>query len=216
MNVQDQSPTFTEDGFEMTFGVNYLGHFLLTMLLVDDLKKSAPDSRIVIVASEQHNPESRGPKRHQSAHIDFENMQLLAPGTFNAHLAYKNSKLANVLFGYELARRLHGSGVTCNSLCPGFLPQTGLIRHNQCIRCLLVCCFRGFCRCLPITRTTGKGADGIVYVASNESVQGVGGKYFRDCVSVDSSGESMDREVAAKLWNLSAELVQLDAPEPTK
>ncbi len=211
MNTRDRSPTFTEDGFETTFGVNHLGHFLLTLLLIEDLKKSGPDSRVVIVSSDLHNPESLGGKRGAPAHIDFENMQLLAPGTFDSMLAYRNSKLANVLFGYELARRLHGSGVTCNSLCPGFMPQTRLIRHNSCLRLMLICCFRGILRCLPITSSTSKGTDGVIFVATDEKLQGVGGKYFKDGMAVDSSAESMDREIAKKLWILSAELVQIDA-----
>eukprot|EP00794_Sanderia_malayensis_P017551 gene17551-19301_t len=205
VNVRDRSPTFTEGGFEMTFGVNHLGHFLLTMLLLDDLKKSSSEARIVVVASDLHNPDGRSHKS-QPAHIDFENLQLLTPGTFNTDLAYKNSKLANVLFCYELARKLHGTGVTCNSVCPGFMPQTSLIRHNRVLRLCLICWFRGLCRCIPITRTTSKGADDIVFVASDDKLDGVSGKYFKNCVAVDSSAESMDREVAKKLWAVSAEL----------
>ena len=208
-NIRDQSATFTEDGFEMTFGTNHLGHFLLTMLLLDDLKKSGPDSRVVVVASDIHNP-SRGHKKHKSAHIDFENLQLLAPGTFDAMLAYKNSKLANVLFSYELDRQLHGTGVKCNSVCPGFIPETHLNRNNRFLRCMLICCFRGLCRCVPITRSISRGAEGVVFVASEPALQGVGGKYFKDGMECDSSPESMDRDVAEKLWKLSSDLVQIE------
>lgn len=211
-NIRDQSATFTEDGFEMTFGTNHLGHFLLTMLLLDDLKKSGPDSRVVVVSSGLHNPSRRSQKKRKAAHIDFENLQLLAPGTFDSMLAYKNSKLANVLFSYELDRQLHGSGVTCNSVCPGFIPETRLNRKNRVLRCLLICCFRGLCRCLPITRSTTKGAEGIVFIASDPALQGVGGKYFKDCMECDSSPESMDRDVADKLWKLSSDLVQIEIP----
>lgn len=209
-NIRDQSATFTEDGYEITFGTNHLGHFLLTTLLLDDLKKSGPDSRVVVVSSDLHNPSSRSHKKRKAAHIDFENLQLLAPGTFDSMLAYKNSKLANVLFSYELDRQLHGSGVTCNSVCPGFIPETRLNRNNKVIRCMLICCFRGLCRCVPITKSTSSGAEGIVFVASDPSVQGVGGKYFKDCVEYDSSPESMDRDVAEKLWKLSHDLIQID------
>ena len=210
-NIRDQSPTFTEDGFEMTFGVNHLGPFLLTLLLIDDLKKSGPDSRVVVVSSGLHDPENDGSHRRKPAHIDFENLQLLAPGTYDSMLAYSNSKLANVLFSYELDRRLHGSGVTCNCLAPGFIPETRLNRENKFIRCMLICCFRGILRCLPITTSISKGGDSVVFVASEEKLQGVGGKYFRNCMEADSSAESMDREIAEKLWNLSADLVQVDS-----
>ena len=196
----------------MTFGTNHLGHFLLTMLLLDDLKKSGPDSRVVVVSSDLHNPSRRSLKKQKAAHIDFENLQLLAPGTFDSMLAYKNSKLANVLFSYELDRQLHGSGVTCNAVCPGFIPETRLNRNNKFIRCLLICCFRGFCRCLPITRSTTKGAEGLVFVASDRLLQGVGGKYFKDFAECNSSPESMDRDVADKLWKTSLDLVQIDIP----
>ena len=209
-NVRDQSATFTEDGFEMTFGTNHLGHFLLTMLLLDDLKKSGPDSRVVVVSSDLHNPSRTGYKKQKAAHIDFDNLQLLAPGTFDSMLAYKNSKLANVLFSYELDRQLHGSGVTCNTVCPGFIPETRLNRRNRVMRCLLICCFRGLFRCLPITRSTTKGAEGVIFVASDPALQGVGGKYFKDCMEHNSSSESMDRDVADKLWRLSSDLVQIE------
>lgn len=207
-NSRDRFATFTEDGFEMTFGTNHLGHFLLTMLLLDDLKKSGPDSRVVVVASELHNPSGRN--RKKPAHIDFENLQLLVPGTFDSMVAYKNSKLANVLFSYELDRQLHGSGVTCNAVCPGFVPETQLIRNNKILRCMLICCFRGCFRCLPIARSKSRGAEGVVFVASDHVLQGVGGKYFRNCIEQDSSPESMDREVAAKLWKLSSDLLQIN------
>ncbi len=210
VSTRNRSPTFTEDGFEITFGVNHLGHFLLTLLLLEDLKKCSPDARIIIVSSDSHNPESRGPK-NPPAHIDFENLQLLAPGTFDAVLAYRNSKLANVLFSYELARRLHGSGVTCNCVAPGFMPQTGFLRHNLFFRILFICCFRGICRCLPLSLSTGEGADDVVFVAADEMLAAVSGKYFRKRMSVDSSQESMDREIAQKLWTLSADLVQVNA-----
>ena len=210
-NIRDESPTFTEDGFELTFGVNHLGHFLLTLLLIDDLKKSGPDSRVIIVSSELHNSSSKGHRGSKFPTMDFENIQLLAPGTFDAMLAYKNSKLANVLFSYEFDRNVHGSGLTCNCVAPGFVPQTRLNRRNQIIRCMVIACFRGILRCLPISRSASKAADSIVYVATDDNLQGVGGKYFIDCSVVDSSQESMNREVAEKLWKLSADFVQYDA-----
>eukprot|EP01125_Pyxidicula_operculata_P004091 TRINITY_DN1587_c0_g1_i1.p1 TRINITY_DN1587_c0_g1~~TRINITY_DN1587_c0_g1_i1.p1 ORF type:complete len:266 (+),score=29.14 TRINITY_DN1587_c0_g1_i1:48-800(+) len=110
----------TSDGFQSCFGVNHLGHFLLTNLLLDVLKQSAP-SKIVVVASNTHRPGIAGPGPYFT--FDLEEMKKQ-----NAMLAYKNSKLANVWFTYELARRLEGSGVIVNTMCPGFNPETQLSR----------------------------------------------------------------------------------------
>uniref|UniRef100_A0A8C6LXA0 Retinol dehydrogenase 14a n=1 Tax=Nothobranchius furzeri TaxID=105023 RepID=A0A8C6LXA0_NOTFU len=107
----------TEDGFEMQFGVNHLGHFLLTHLLLDLLKRSTP-SRIVVVSS----------KLYKHGDINFEDLN--SEQSYDKAFAYSRSKLANLLFTSELARRLEGSGVTVNALTPGVV-RTNLGRHVQ-------------------------------------------------------------------------------------
>ncbi|KAI4804871.1 hypothetical protein KUCAC02_026482 [Chaenocephalus aceratus] len=107
--------TKTKDGFEMQFGVNHLGHFLLTHLLLDLLKRSTP-SRIVVVSS----------KLYKHGHIDFEDLN--SEQSYNKAFAYSRSKLANLLFTLELGHRLEGSGVTANALTPGIV-RTNLGRH---------------------------------------------------------------------------------------
>ena len=107
---------FTDDGFEMTFGVNHLGHFLFTNLLLEDLKRSAP-ARVITVSSELHKPShGMGP----APDFDYDNLK--AEKYYDAQVFYKNSKLANMWFAYELNRRLAGTGVTSNAVCPGFVP----------------------------------------------------------------------------------------------
>ena len=212
MGLRDISPIFTEDGFELTFGINHLGHFLLTLLLLDDLKKNTPDARIVVLTSSLHDPNVKG-GGGKPAHIDFDNLQLLAPGSFDSGLAYKNSKLANVLFAYELDRRLHGTGVTVNAVCPGFIPSTELFRHNPVVKCYLICCCNILFRCFRVTRTISSGAENVVFVATSDKLRGIGGKFFKNCEQVESSVESRDRDVADKLWKVSAEMVHIDTAQ---
>ena len=109
---------FTADGFELTIGTNHLGHFLLTNLLIEDLKRSAP-ARVITVSSQLHIPGYGGGLRP-----DFDDENLKAEKYYNAQVFYKNAKLANIWFAYELQRRLAGSGVTSNAVCPGFVPRS--------------------------------------------------------------------------------------------
>ena len=176
----------TSDGFEMTFALNHLNYFLLTNLLLDILKASAP-ARIVNVSS----------GAHLRASLDFDNLQ--GEKHFAAMQAYGQSKLANVLFTYELARRLEGTGVTVNALHPGFI-ATGFARNNG--------VFYNFGMKLisPFIRKPDQGAQTSIYLASSPEVEGVSGKYFFDCKAVDSSPSSHDQALAEKLWQVSLEL----------
>ena len=176
----------TSDGYEMTFALNHLNYFLLTNLLLDVIKSSAP-ARIVCVSS----------NAHEGATIDFDNLQ--SEKHFAFMQAYGQSKLANVLFTYELARRLEGSGVTANALHPGFI-FTGFARNN------------GFFFDLGMQviglfiRKPAEGAQTSIYLASSPEVEGLSGKYFVDCNAVDSSPLSHDQALAEKLWQVSLEL----------
>lgn len=178
----------TEDGIETTFAVNHLAYFLLTNLLLDVLGKSA-SARIVNVASAAHT----------SGTINFDDLS--GEKRYSGWGAYCQSKLANILFTYELARRLTGSTVTVNCLHPGVI-ATGLFRNLPKIIDLPARIF--------LTRPE-KGAETSVYLAASPEIEGVTGKYFVKKQAVTSSAESNDREEARRLWGLSEKLTGLNA-----
>ena len=176
----------TPENMEMQFFVNHLAYFLLTGLLLDVLRQSAP-SRIVNVASTAH---SRGV-------IDFDDLQLATH--YRGWQAYANTKLMNIVFTYELARRLEGTNVTANCLHPGVI-KTGLMRN-----------FSGVVQ--VAWNATGRffkqaddGAETPVYLASSPDVDGVTGKYFKNCQPLGTSQQSYDREVQRRLWEESERL----------
>lgn len=180
----------TEDGIEATFAVNHLGYFLLTRLLADRLEAGAP-SRIVNVASEAHR---RCP--------DLEDPQ--SEARYRGFRAYCQSKLANVLFTYELARRLGGTDVTANCLAPGIV-RTGMLRDIVGAN-LLLRPFRFLLR--PITVSVEEGADTVLYLAASPEVAGITGKYFVRRKPVKSSDFSYDEIAANQLWEMSAKLTR--------
>lgn len=209
--------SFTDDGFELTFGVNHLGHFLLTTLLLEDLKDTAErlgEARIVIVSSSVHDPETRaGITGTARAHMNFEDLESIQ--CFTGDRAYKNSKLANILFAYELNRRLEGTGVTCNAMNPGLIPRTNFSRHQRfCIRCCFVCCCLTCGRCLGFSHTISQGARCVTHLASSEELKGVGGKYYQDCREIRSSAESYVENIAARLWEESNNMIAMDVTLP--
>ena len=148
----------TTDGFEMMFGLNHLNYFLLTDLLLEMLKAQLK-ARIVNVSS----------RAHYRGHINFDDLQS-ANGFFNGMAAYSNSKLANVLFTYELARRLKGTNVTANCLHPGFVASNFALNNG-----FLVNIFMAF---MWLRLTNEQGARTSIYLASSPDVEGVSGKYF--------------------------------------
>jgi NAD(P)-dependent dehydrogenase (short-subunit alcohol dehydrogenase family) len=175
--------SMTEDGLESTFAINHLGYFLLTNLLLDVLKKSAP-SRIVSVAS----------TAHKFGKLDIKGWP--TGRDFSAFGAYANSKLANVLFTYELARRLNGTGVTANCLHPGGVGTNlfrGLPKFVQALIKL-------------VTISPERGARTSIYLASSPEVEGVSGKYFARSRQQESSEASRNEEAGRMLWELSEEL----------
>ena len=182
------------DGIEMTFALNHLGYFLLTTLLQELLEQSVP-SRIVNVSSSSHY--SAG---------NFRLEDLPRPGNGRSYQAYGRSKLCNVLFTYELARRLEGSGVTVNALHPG-LVRTRIARNNG----VLGWVANFFIGVRGVAAT--KGAETLVYLASSPDVQAVTGKFFIDCRDVASSSLSYDTGLAAELWDLSERLTADSATE---
>ena len=180
----------TVDGYEMTFALNHLSYFLLTNLLLDLLKASAP-SRIVNVASDAH----------EGAKLDLDNLN---GGRFFTVQAYGRSKLANILFTYELARRLEGTGVTANALHPGFV-ATGFGANNGALT-------RIFMRLSHLfALTPAQGADTVIYLASSPDVEGISGRYFVRRQAVPSSPASYDEATARRLWEISAQMTGLVA-----
>ncbi|XP_072176521.1 retinol dehydrogenase 11-like [Diadema setosum] len=196
----------TEDKFEMTFGVNHLGHFLLTNLLMEDLKKTARchgEARIISTSSLLHDPDrARGKK----AHLDFDNLMMDKPGTFDGEVAYCNSKLANCAFSVELSRRLDGTNVTTNTICPGFIPSTGLSRNESLGTRIKLTIVIPLLKLFGVTRTVQHGGSLLYDVATNQQWKGVTGKHFSDFKEMLSSEESREVEVGKRLWDVSADL----------
>ncbi|XP_061191784.1 retinol dehydrogenase 12-like [Saccostrea echinata] len=184
----------TEDGFEMQFGVNHLGHFLLTNLLLDKIKSSAP-ARIINVSSLAHT---------RTEKINFDDIN--SEKDYDSRFAYRQSKLANVLFTRELNRRLEGTNVTANSLHPG-LVLTELIRYlPQTVPAYLRIFFPLI---LFFAKTPKQGAQTSIYCAVEESLENVTGKYFSDCAIKEEAKAAQDDEVAKKLWEISEKMVGL-------
>nr|XP_008960497.2 retinol dehydrogenase 13 isoform X1 [Pan paniscus] len=188
----------TEDGFEMQFGVNHLGHFLLTNLLLDKLKASAP-SRIINLSS----------LAHVAGHIDFDDLNWQTR-KYNTKAAYCQSKLAIVLFTKELSRRLQGSGVTVNALHPG-VARTELGRHTGIHGSTFSSTTLGPIFWL-LVKSPELAAQPSTYLAVAEELADVSGKYFDGLKQKAPAPEAEDEEVAQRLWAESARLVGLEAP----
>jgi len=178
----------TDDGYEMQIGVNHLAPFLLTNLLLDVIKASAP-ARIVTVTS----------MLHKKGTIDFDAFR--GSKKYSAQGAYNQSKLANVLFGVELARRLQGTNVTSNVLHPGAV-ATDIVRDVP----WLVRKIIGLVFIAP-----EKGAKTTIMLASDESLANVSGKYYNQCEPAEYSPMADDASLCNKLWDVSAAAVGLDS-----
>lgn len=184
----------TADGLEATFVINYLSRFLLSNLLLDDLKASAP-SRIIEVAGVYHN----------KGQIDFDDLQ--SAKNYSGTKANAQTKLANILFTHELSKRLKGTGVTINSLHPGIV-ATKLIESDRDYRSPLKYIYKLF---KPLMKTPEQGAETILFLATSPDVEGVSGEYFVNKKAVKSSSASYDDEVAARLWAVSEQLTGISA-----
>jgi retinol dehydrogenase-14 len=182
----------TVDGLETTFVVNYLAPFLLTNLLLETLKGSAP-ARVVNVAGAYH----------AKGKIEFDDLQ--GERDYNGARANNQAKLALVLFTYELARKLEGTGVTANCLHPGAV-ATNLVEKDKDYPAFLRFAYKLF---KPFAKSPEKGAETSLYLASSPEVEGVTGKYFVNKKAEPSSPESYDAALAARLWEVGAELAGL-------
>jgi NAD(P)-dependent dehydrogenase (short-subunit alcohol dehydrogenase family) len=178
----------TADGLEHTFALNHLAPFLLTNLLLERLKQSAP-ARVVTVAS----------GAHAMGRIDFDDLQ--GERSYSGSRAYNQSKLANVLFTYELARQLEGSAVTANALHPGVVRTSFGAGDPGGVQKLLVPFMR------PFMKSPTQGAATSIHLASSPDLVQVTGQYFANSKPKRSSKASYDEAVAARLWQVSANLV---------
>jgi NAD(P)-dependent dehydrogenase (short-subunit alcohol dehydrogenase family) len=165
----------SEDGYELTFAVNYLSHFLLTRLLLPLLKDSAP-ARVVNVASAGQSP------------IDFDDPMLKRD--YDAMRAYSTSKLAQIMFTFELAERLSGTGVSVNALHPASLMDTKMVQDTF-----------GY-----TMSTVEEGADATVHLAASPELEGVTGRYFDGTREARADGQAYDPQARDRLWVLSEEL----------
>lgn len=189
--------TLTVDGYEYTFALNHLSYFLLTNLLLDLLHKNAP-ARIINVSS----------RSHEGAVIDFDDLQNQQHYNLGGYKAYEQSKLENLLFTYELARRLDGSGITVNALHPGTV-ATGFGENNSGAMKFSMRIYHQF------SLTPQQGADTVVYLASSPDVEGITGKYWTLRKAVSSSPESYDEQSQKRLWSVSAQLTNFPQAVPS-
>jgi NAD(P)-dependent dehydrogenase (short-subunit alcohol dehydrogenase family) len=181
----------TVDGLEATFATNHLGHFLLTNLLLDLLKASAP-SRIINLTS----------SAHYGTEMDFEDLQ--GEKKYSGYHAYSQSKLANVLFTRQLVKQLEGTGITANSIHPGVV-RTGFGKDQGGLMSILVTMGR------PFMISPEHAAKAVIYLATSPEMEGVTGMFFSRGKEGKSSTQSYDSEAAERLWKVSAELTKLDA-----
>jgi NAD(P)-dependent dehydrogenase (short-subunit alcohol dehydrogenase family) len=178
----------TADGFEYTFGFNHLAYFLLARELLDVLKSSAP-ARIVNVSS----------AAHEGGKINFDD--LMGARSYSSFRAYSQSKLANIMFTYALARRLEGTQVTVNALHPGFV-DTGFGANGGLLMRSLINVAKKFG-----SIKVDKGADTVVYLASSADVAGQTGKYWDRRRAINSNAASQDAAAQERLWQVSETLI---------
>ncbi len=183
----------TPDNIESTFATNHLGHFLLTVLLLEKLLR-AEAARVITVSSGAHGGGS----------CDFEHV--VREETYDRKAAYATSKLANLMFAFELARRLRNTKITSNAMDPGGV-ATNLGRNNGLISWMRHIGYHALKRELVLP---DKGAETVVYLAASPEVEGISGKYFFRNREVSPSSISRDEEAAKRLWKLSLDLTGLD------
>jgi NAD(P)-dependent dehydrogenase (short-subunit alcohol dehydrogenase family) len=185
----------SEDGVELTFAINHLGHFLLTLSLLDLIKKS-PSGRIINISSSAHG----------SSKTDF--TEINNPNHYDRKKAYSDSKLANLLFTYELADRLKNTGITVNAVNPGGV-LTNLGKNNGYFAWFKHIIYHLLKRELQFP---SRAAKDIFYLADSDQVSGITGKYFNKRKETKSSPRSYNKEIPVRLWELSSRLCGLNIP----
>lgn len=187
----------TKDGLELHFGVGHIGHFLLTLSLLECMH---PGSRIVMVSS----------VAHKAGRIDFDDIGMRRG--YSVFRAYSRAKLCNMLFTKELARRLNGTGITINAVHPGAVitnigaSRTADKEEISKIRLFFGKLLRWF------VKTPEKGAATAIYVATSPACEGISGAYFANCKVAKASKKSEDKKLAGKLWALSEEITGISGP----
>lgn len=181
----------TKNGFEKMFGVNHLGHFLLTILLLDEIKASE-QGRIVVLAS----------GAYKIGKIHFENLGLIKG--FNVFKGYAQSKLANILFMQELSKRLEGTNVTVNAVHPGAVSTSLGVNRDTGFGKMVHTLLR------PFFQSPAEGAETAIYLATNSEVESVSGDYFYKKKQKELSSRGKDFVIAGKLWERSAKEVRLN------
>lgn len=192
VGIGASQPAITEEGIERLFALNHLSYFLLTHLLLDVVRASAP-ARIVNVSSDAH----------RGLRLNFDDLQSERDWGQSGLRAYGRSKLANVLFTRELAQRLAGTGVTANAVHPGMV-ATDLWRNVGGMFGPVIGAVAPL-----FMRTPEEGARGVVCVATSPEVDGMSGLYFSDCRPVKPSKAARDDAAARRLWDISLEMTGL-------
>lgn len=192
----DKAAVITKDGIEATLATNTIGPFLLTRLLLPHLREAKP-ARVVNVGSRAHLPKSG---YGAEVNWDFENMK--GEKSYEPMTFYKNSKLALMWLVYELDRRLAGSGVVVNAVCPGFVPET-VAEHAKGVRYFL---FKHVLTHMPNAHTAEEAADNTVFVATDPKYETRGGAFVGEQKEVKSSEESYDQAKAKRFWKIACEL----------
>ncbi|MFN8442193.1 MAG: SDR family NAD(P)-dependent oxidoreductase [Caldilineaceae bacterium] len=191
----DKQLHFTPDGFELEFGTNHLGHFLLTNLLLPVLQASTP-ARVITVSSIRHMPGKGG----KGAKFDFDNLK--GEKWYDPRIFYNNTKLANVWFAYELQRQVAGTGITSIAVCPGFVPETFGVTKTGFARWF----YSKALMLIPSARTADVSGKELAALALNPEFANSGGKFFANGKEIRSSDESYDETKAKRLWKLSEQL----------
>ncbi|KAK9867911.1 hypothetical protein WJX84_009223 [Apatococcus fuscideae] len=181
--------SYTKQNFEIQMGTNHFGHFLLSQLLVDKMKAQSFQSRIIVLSSKGHE---WGPPEG----IDFDDMHWRKKG-YKTWTAYGQSKLANVLYAKDLAKRLEGSSVTAYSVHPGIILQTNLTQHIGPMRIPGVPWLASF---LPSMKTIPQGSATTVFAATAPGLEAHSGAYLQDCAVSAPNKQGQDPELARKLW----------------
>ncbi|KAJ8603794.1 hypothetical protein CTAYLR_000200 [Chrysophaeum taylorii] len=220
LNTKDTVPRRTKDGFELTIGTNHLGHFLLYRLLEEELKKR-PTNRLVVTASPVHDPTTGGGKVGSPATLgDFAGLRagpgfdMCDGGSYDPEKAYKDSKLCNMMFTAEAARRLSPSGVTANAFSPGLIPSPdGFFKYQNPVFARV---FSTIATAVGVAETPAFGGSCLAFMAADASLDGVSGAWYdteppgkHQLLCHDPSDEARDLEKQKLLWALSDKLVGL-------
>lgn len=189
----------SEDGVELTFAINHLGHFLLTLSVLDLIKKS-PSGRILNISSSAHS----------SSKTDF--TEINTPNNYDRKKAYSDSKLANLLFTYELAVRLRNSGITVNAVNPGGV-LTNLGKNNGYFAWFKHIIYHLLKRELQFPSNAAKN---ILYLSDSDQAPVITGKYFYKRKEIKSSQHSYNKDISVRLWDLSSQLCGLNIPSDSQ